>query len=408
METKINYEERTEKTPMSAKLALAHSSVGETIKPKSLENHSKNCYENSKFSLHCRRAYNLSGNRKKVCSRVFVLDVGGKPLTPCRPKRAKKLMKESKAKPTWNKFGDFGVQMMVDNGNETAETVLGIDNGTKFEGYSIICDKTNNLNVMWRLPDKKKLVKKLEERRRLRRARRFRNCRRRKARFDNRKRDGFIAPSQLQVVNSRLKAMKDMFKCYPISRVAFEDVKFNHKKKKWGKHFTTVEVGKTMIKNFITSEIGRKNLISFEGTETKELREKYGLKKNGNKSKEDFYTHCVDSFVIGLSLMDKSVVLNEDITFVDDSYRCIRRRLHDSQYSKGNIRYPFSTGNFRGIMKGCIVGDENGWLGQLVGGTKEQIWYQDFEKRGNRKIYQKGKMLKKIRWLSHAFKYKAG
>ncbi len=402
METK-NYEKGTEKTPIDASLICC--SVGETINSMSLRNHSETRYENSKFLFPCGSEYNLSGNRKKVCSRVFVLDVGGKPLTPCRPKRAKKLMKESKAEPIWNKFGDFGIQMLVDTGNETAEVVLGIDNGTKFEGYSIICDNTNNFNVMWKLPDKKKLVRKLEERRRLRRARRQRNCRRRACRFNNRNKDGFIAPSQLQVVQSRLKAMKEFFKYYPISKVAFEDVKFNHRDKRWGKNFSTVEVGKNMIKKFIVEKIGRKNLISFMGTETQELRDEYMLKKSSNKSKENFYSHCVDSFVIGLSVMDKPVVLNEDITFVDDSYRCIRRRLHDSQYSKGNIRYDFSTGNFQGIMKGCIIGDENGWLGQLVGGTKNNVWYQDFEMRGKRKVYQKGKDIKKIDWISHSYKY---
>ena len=206
--------------------------------------------ENSKFDSHVRREYNFP-TRKAVCSRVFVLGVEGKPLTPCKPKRARKLMKQGKAKPEWNKFGGFGIKMLEKTGNETAEIVLGIDNGTKWEGYSIICDKTNNFNVMWKLPDKKKLVKKLEERRRLRRARRFRNCRRREARFNNRNKEGFIAPSQLQVVQSRLKCIKELFKSYPISSVAFEDVKFNHRDNRWGKNFSTMEIGKTMIKKTI-------------------------------------------------------------------------------------------------------------------------------------------------------------
>ena len=216
--------------------------------------------ENSKFDSHVRREYNFP-NRKAVCSRVFVLGLDGKPLTPCKPKRARLLMEQGKAKSVWNKFGEFGIRMLEKTGNETAEIVLGIDNGTKWEGYSIICDKTNNFNVMWKLPDKQKLVKKLEERSRLRRARRFRNCRRREARFNNRNKDGFIAPSQLMMVNSRLKAIKELFKSYPISSVAFEDVKFNHRDNKWGKNFTTIEVGKTMIKNFIVDKVGRRNLI---------------------------------------------------------------------------------------------------------------------------------------------------
>jgi len=73
--------------------------------------------------------------------------------------------------------------------------------------------------------------------------------------------------------------------------------------------------------------------------------------------------------------------------------------LHDSQFAKGGIRAKFSTGNFKGIRKGTICE-----FGQIVGGTKEQVWYQDFEMRGKRKVYQKGKMLSKISWLSHKYK----
>ena len=402
METKINYENRTEKTPADASLICC--SVREPINSMSLEN-KRNTLDNSKFFFHCGSEYNFP-NRKEVCSRVFVLDVSGKPLTPCRHKRARLLMKQGKAKPEWNKFGEFGIKMLEETGNETAEVILGIDNGTKFEGYSIICDKTNNFNVMWKLPDKKKLMKKLEERSRLRRARRFRNCRRRQARFNNRSRDGFIAPSQLQVVQSRLKAINELFKSYPISSVAFEDVKFNHRDNRWGKNFSTIEIGKNMIKNFIVDKIGRKNFISFKGTETKELRDKYGLKKTSDKSKQNFYTHCVDSFVIAFSVIDKPVILNESLTYVDDNYRPIRRRLHDTQFKKGGIRDKFSTGNFQGISKGCIIGDVGGWLGQLVGGTKNVCYYQNFELQDNgRKVYQKGKSISKVNLTSHHFKH---
>jgi len=401
METKINYEKRTEKTPVDT--SLIYSSVGQTITPTNLKNKS-NPLDDSKFSFHCRREYNSPTG--EVCNRVFVLGVNGLPLTPCKPKKAKQLMRKKQAKPTWNKFGEFGVQMLVETTEETPRVILGIDNGTKFEGYSIIVGGINIFNLMWKLPDKKKLVVKLDERRRLRRARRFRNCRRRQARFNNRNKEGFIAPSQLQVVNSRLKAIKELFKCYPISKVAFEDVKFNHRDKKWGKNFSTIEIGKNKIKDFIINKIGRANLINFDGTETYALRNKYGLKKTSDKSKMDFYSHCVDSFIIAKEVVGKSVILNENITYVDDNYRPIKRRLHDSQYSKGNIRHKFSTGKFQGISKGCIIGDENGkWLGQLVGGTKNNSWYQDFEMRGNRKVYEKGKSIKRISWISHGFKY---
>lgn len=351
----------------------------------------------SKFCSHLRSEYN-SENRASMSGRVFVLGKDGKPLTPCKVSKARKLMEGKQANPVWNKFGEMGIQMLVETRKETPKTILGCDFGTKFEGYSVLSGTENVLNVMWLLPDKKKLVKKLEERRRLRRARRFRNCRRRECRFNNRSKDGFIAPSQLQVINSRLKCMSELFKCYPIDAVALEDVKFNHRDKKWGRNFSTIEIGKKMINDYIRTKVGVGNLIQFSGYDTQEFRDKNNLHKSSDKSSKNFYSHCVDSFVIANELSNTTP--NKNLIFVDDSYRPIKRKLHDTQPMKGGIRQKFSTGNFKGIRKGTMCE-----FGQIVGGTKEQAWYCDFELQDNgRKIYQKGKMLNKIGWLSHKYK----
>ena len=355
--------------------------------------------EDSMSDFHVGCGYNISRKGKSSLSaRVFVIGIDGKPLTPVKSQRAKRLMRENQAKPIWNKFNQFGIQILVETRKEHPKIVLGCDFGTKFEGYSVLSGKENNLNIMWKLPDKKKLVRKLEERRTLRRARRFRNCRRRGCRSDNRNKDGFIAPSQLQIINSRLKCMNELFKCYPIDTVALEDVKFNHRDNRWGKNFSTVEVGKKKLYDYIRAKVGVGNLIQFSGMDTQEFRKKNNLHKSSNKSSRQFYSHCVDSYAIANEL--SQAIPNENIIFVDDNYRCIRRRLHDAQYSKGNIRYPFSSGNFKGIKKGTMCE-----FGQIVGGTKEQVWYCDFELQDNgRKIYQKGKMLNKIGWLSHHYK----
>ena len=393
METKLNYEKRTEKTPADAPLICC--SVRENISSTDLE-HLRNTQDNPKLSFHLRSGNNLSRNTKSsISARVFVLGVDGKPLTPCKQSKAKKLLKGKQAKPIWNKFGQFGIQMIVETNNQTPETILGIDNGTKFEGYSIVSEKENNVNVMWLLPNKKTLVKKLKERRILRRARRQRNCRRREARFNNRSREGFIAPSQLQIVQSRLKAIKEFFKSYPISKVAFEDVKFNHRDKKWGKNFSTIEIGKTMIKNFIVNKIGRKNLISFDGYETYNIRNAKGLKKSSDKSVENFNSHCVDSFVIASELVECNTPQKE-IIVIDDTYRPVRRKLHYTQFSKGGgKRDKYSTGNFKGVRKGSICN-----FGQVVGGTKNTIYIRD---NNNKRL---GRSLKKIDWYSKHFKVK--
>jgi hypothetical protein len=367
------------------------STSEEPLNSTSLEN-ATNSSDNSIPFNHFGCGCNNDSVGSMSSNRVFVLSESGKPLTPCKPNKARKLLEGKVAKPIWNKFGLFGIQMLVQTREYTPKTVLGIDNGTKFEGYSVVSERENNLNVMWKLPDKKTIVGKLEERRQLRRARRFRNCRRRECRFNNRNKDGFITPSQLVIVNSRLKCLKELFKYYPISKVGIEDVKFNHRDKRWGRNFSTVEIGKRMIKDFIINKVGRENYLTFNGFETKELREKKDLKKSSNKSAEHFYSHCVDSFVIA-SVISNNPIHTDGILIVNDTYRPIRRRLHDTQFSKGGIREKYSTGNFKGTRKGTVCE-----FGQIVGGTKNNFWIRDSE---NKRI---GKVSTKVSWLSHKFK----
>jgi hypothetical protein len=93
---------------------------------------------------------------------------------------------------------------------------------------------------------------------------------------------------------------------------------------------------------------------------------------------------------IKIKIIDK-IKLNE----LNDISIPVRRRLHDTQFSKGHIRYPYSHGNFKGIGKGTICE-----FGQIVGGTKDNVWIRNSE---NKRI---GKSIKKIGWLSKRFKIK--
>jgi hypothetical protein len=321
---------------------------------------------------------------------VFVIHKDGIPITPTKPQRAKNLLESGVAKPVWNKFGQFGIQMLVETRKEIPKTAIGIDNGTKFEGYSVVCGTENQLNVMWKLPDKKKIVKKLEERRHLRRAKRFRNTRRRPARFDNRNKDGFIAPSQLVMVNSRLKAIREFFSCYPISLSGIEDVRFNHAKFRYGKNFSTVEIGKAKIYGFLESHA---KLFKFSGIQSQKLRKMYGYTKTKvNKASEKFSSHCCDSLTLAIALTTNQHIHRGKFIVVDDAYRPVRRRLHDTQFSKGHIRYPYSSGNFAGIRKGTICE-----LGIICGGTKKSAYIYDWNH------HRVGKSLNKIGWLSKRF-----
>jgi len=388
METKTT---RTELQEFRNASLIPNTSL-ELLNNMSLEN-TEELSDNSMLCSHSGSEYNLNESSASMSGRIFVLSITGKPLTPCKQDKARKMLFGGVAKVVWNKFGEFGIQMLIPTREETPKTILGCDLGTKFEGYSLIVGKENQLNIMWLLPNKKTIVNKLELRRQLRRARRWRNCRRRPARFDNRSRKGFIAPSQLMMVQSRLKAIQEFFKYYPINKVAIEDVKFNHRDKHYGKNFSTIEVGKNMIKAFIIGKVGRDNYITFEGFETEQIREGLRLKKSGNKSSETFNSHCVDSFSIASELSNAQP--NFNIKVVDDTYRPTRRRLHDTQPKKGNIREKYSTGNFKGIQKGCICE-----FGQIVGGTKSNFWIRNSD---NKRIGRA-----KVSWLSHNFKLREG
>ena len=365
----------------------------ESLNSLSLYKQKETLSDGSKPCFHGGSGYNLrKESRMSAQHTVFVLSQSGKPLTPTTCARAKKLLKQGQAKPVWNRFSQFGIQMIVETRKEHPKTVLGIDNGTKFEGYSIVSGKENNLAVMWKLPDKKKIIRKLEERRRLRRARRFRTCRRRECKSDNRTRKYFIAPSQKVMVLSRLKAMYELFKCYPIDAVAIEDVRFNHRDKQWGKDFSTIEVGKQHIYNWIRQRAG---LQMFSGYDTANCRKRYDYKKSSDKSAEVFNAHCSDALAIATEAYAQEHIKQGKFIVVDDTYRPVRRRLHDSQFSKDHIRHPYSSGNFRGIRKGTMCEH-----GQIVGGTKTNFWIHN---QDNHRIGRT-----KISWLSHHLKTKGG
>jgi Holliday junction resolvasome RuvABC endonuclease subunit len=299
-------------------------------------------------------------------------------------------MRGKQAVSIWNKFSQFGIQMLVEVGKEHPKTIIGIDNGTKFEGYVVVTGKENNLAVMWKLPDKKHIVKKLIERRMLRRTRRQRNCRRRECKSDNRSRTGFIAPSQKVMVLSRLKAMQEFFKCYPIDSVVIEDVCFNHRDHKWGKNFSTVEIGKVFLYNWIRQRAG---LQTFTGYATANCREKYDYKKSSDKSAEVFNAHCSDALAIATEIYAQEHIEQGKFLVVDDTYRPVRRRLHDTQFSKGHIRHPYSSGNFKGVRKGVMCN-----LGQICGGTRNLYFIRNQENKRISKL--------KLVWLSHKFKRK--
>jgi len=321
------------------------------------------------------RSENTRDGRGRMSAHsVFVIGFDGKPLTPTTPAKARKLLEGGQAKKAWSKFGTFGIQMLVETRKETPLTVLGYDIGTKFEGIVVVSGTENVLAVKLDLPDKSLIVRKMEERKSLRQKRR-RHLRCRPARFKNRARKGFLTPSQSVIVGSRLKVLKACFKIYPITVVGQEDIKFNHYKYRWGANFTTMEVGKTKIREFFKDR--GVQIVDFQGFETEEIRKKYGYKKTSSKSVDKFNAHCSDALALACEVGFGLYVNPGRFIVVDDTYRYMRRKLHKTQFAPGGIRANNARGTVFGLRKGLLIGTPRGKIGQLCGKNQGRYRYYD-------------------------------
>jgi len=321
-----------------------------------------------------RRENTRDGRERMSLHSVFVLGSDGKPLTPTTPARARKLLKGGQAKKAWSKFGTFGIQMLVETRKETPLTVLGYDIGTRYEGIAVVSGTENVLAVKLDLPDKNNIVRKMEERRHLRKNRRYRKCRKRLVRL-NRSRRYFLAPSQVVMVGSRLKVLGACFKIYPITVVGNEDVRFNHAKKRWGKNFSTIEIGKKRIYQFFEDQTVQ--VFDFLGVETEALRKKYEYSKTSSKSADKFTAHCSDALALACEVGPGVSVKPGKLLVVLDSYRPIKRHLHKTQFLPGGFRGKGSCGTMDGVQKGALIGVRCGNIGLFCGKHYERYRYRD-------------------------------
>ena len=123
----------------------------------------------------------------------------------------------------------FIVQLDYESTTYTQEVSLGIDAGSKHIGVSASSEKKELLAAQVEL--RSDVVNLLSARRELRRTRRNRKTRYRKVRFDNRKKkDGWLAPSIEQKVESHLKVIRLVHKLLPITKTTIEVAQFDAQK----------------------------------------------------------------------------------------------------------------------------------------------------------------------------------
>jgi hypothetical protein len=277
---------------------------------------------------------------------------------PTTPQRARKLLKSGMAKKCWNRFGQFYIQMLEQVGIKKQPVYLAVDTGSKWDGLAVLTKKQVLTTAELVLPSG--IAEKIEVRGRMRRARRYRKTPRRAKRVDNRRRpEGWLAPSQKAKVDFRTKIVNELCKIYPIDRFAVEGVRFDHYKKRWGKHFSTVEIGKAKFYEHLR-RLG--NLILYSGVQTAEWREKLGLPKNPRKSALEWDAHASDAVAIGCAETGCENPAPPEF-WVWKRFQNARRQLHRFEPEKGGVRRRYGGSlSVRPFKKSDVVM----WRGQLA------------------------------------------
>jgi len=147
---------------------------------------------------------------------------------PCKPKKARLLLKEGKAKVV-NRT-PFTIQLVFGSSGYKQPVTLGVDSGFNNIGLSAVSEKQECYAGEVQL--RTDMVDLNSERKQYRRSRRNRNTWYRKPRFLNRgnKKEGWLAPSIQHKLDSHLKAIGRVENLLPVSKIIVEVAAFDIQK----------------------------------------------------------------------------------------------------------------------------------------------------------------------------------
>lgn len=157
---------------------------------------------------------------------VYVVGSNGKPLMPCSPAKARKLLKSKSAAVLQRT--PFTIKLLHHAGGYKQPITLGVDAGSKHVGLSA-CTDTEEL-YKEELTPRNDVVKLLSARRECRRGRRHRKTRYRAPRFNNRvhsKHKGWLAPSVEVKIQEHITAIHRICRRLPITKIVVETAEFD-------------------------------------------------------------------------------------------------------------------------------------------------------------------------------------
>ena len=297
---------------------------------------------------------------------VPVMDSQGKPLMPTTPARARKWLTSSKATAFW-KGGLFCVRLNVEpSARETQPIAVGIDPGSKREGYSVISAAHTYLNIQ---AEAREGVKEAEtDSTRMRRTRRGRKTPCRQPRQNRRQSKKKLPPSTRARWQWKLRIVTVLCRLFPVSAFVVEDIRAGtHKGRggRWNSNFSPLEVGKLWFYNALhkLAPVSIK-----QGWETAALRDQLGFKKTGQKLAEVWEAHCIDAWALAYSVVCGSTLPDNKQLVCIAPFVWHRRHLHRFQPGKGGKRTPYGGTLSLGIKRGTLVRHPK-WGKATVGGT---------------------------------------
>ncbi len=163
----------------------------------------------------------------RVSDKVYVLSKRGKPLMPCSPCKAKRLLKQGKA--IVKERTPFTIKLTIGTGETIQPITLGVDSGYSKVGFSslsvkeeLFCAEVKLRSDIKRLLAKRKICRK---------GRRHRNTWYRKPRFLNRKKPkGWLAPSIQNKLDSHIRVINQVKGILPVSHINIEVAAFDIQK----------------------------------------------------------------------------------------------------------------------------------------------------------------------------------
>ncbi|MDE0423840.1 MAG: RRXRR domain-containing protein [Candidatus Poribacteria bacterium] len=283
---------------------------------------------------------------------VPVVDKNQNPLMPTTPQRAGQWIKSGKATPFW-KNGVFCVRLNVDpSANYKQKIAVGVDPGNKKEGFTIKSAAHTYFNVQ--ADAHNKVGKKVGKRRELRRGRRSRKCPNRKCRTNRLANKERIPAGTRARWEWKLRILDWLSKMFPITSICVEDIKAQtiESTRKWNRAFSPLEVGK----HWFYTEIEKQwELLTLQGWQTKEIRDRLSLKKSSNKLTDTFEAHCVDSWCLAYRCVGGRSVVDNKYMFCVSPIAIIRRELYRQNPQKGGKRPRYGGTTWNGLVKNTLV-----------------------------------------------------